>query len=783
MKVKTTIRIIITAFTVGNLSFLSHADNDSGHDKLYLDSNQPIRLRVENLLNQMTLKEKLGQMNIPTVYKFRAGSDVSEKLELCKRFTEGTLVSAIGPGGGLFRLANNVLKEGPLQQAEFNNQLQRIATQKTRLGIPLMQVEEGTHGLMCAGATIFPEGPGLGSTFHTDLIRKVYAAAAKEGRAIGAHMLCTLVIEPVRDPRLGRNEETFSEDPYLTAQIAEAIVKGAQGRTVAANDKLIAVLCHFPGQSQPVGGLERAPMEISERTLRDIFMPAWLSGIKKAGALGVMATYPSIDSISVHRSERILTDLLREELGFQGCVLSEGGGIGTLITDNVAKDWNEAGRLALQAGVDIAISLEPAYMDALMEGVKNGRVSRVLVDRAVRRILRTKFRLGLFENPYVKPDRAVKLVHSMKHQELALKAAREGIVLLKNKGNILPLDRKTKTIAVIGPNADNGRNQLGDYFSSTVLQDIVTVLEGIKSKVTDDCRLKYVKGCNVFTIELNKINEACEAASAADVAVVVVGENERGAKDQKGRNVGTNGEARDVASLDLTGLQSELVRAIVGTGTPTVVVLINGRPLSIRWIADNVPAVVEAWLPGEKGGRAVADVLFGDYNPGGKLPVSIPRHVGQLPVYYNYKPPRRSYVDMPSEPLYEFGYGLSYTQFEYGNLKISPKPPAGLIGPASQVLVSADIENTGDFTGDEVVQLYINDRISSVTTPLKELKGFERITLQPGEKRTVEFTLTPYELSLLDRNMERVVEPGVFEVMVGSSSKNIRLKGTFEVQP
>ena len=738
--------------------------------------------RVEQLLGEMTLAEKLGQINMPCVYKRELGRDVEGKMDGCRRFTLGESDPGIGPAGGFFTLANNILLEGPRQQAEFFNELQKLATGQTRLKIPLLQIEEGTHGLMCSMGTIYPEGIALGSTWDIDLIRKIYAAAAREARAVGIHQLCTLVVEPIRDPRLGRNEEAYSEDPFLCARIAEAIVRGAQGRDVASPTNVAAVLCHYPGQSQPVGGLERGAMEISERMLREVFLPPWVAGIRKCGALGVMATYPAIDGIPVHGSEKILTGILREELGFEGLVLGEGNGIETLVYEGVARDYQEAGAMALKAGVDVGISYEPGYMGDMIKNVQQAKVPMSLIDRAVTRVLQMKLRQGLFENPFVDPARAVQIVHNARHQEMALEAARKGIVLLKNEGGLLPLAKNRKSIALIGPNADHERNLLGDYVSRTILQDIITIREGIQETVSPSTRIHYVKGCKVFETDLNEIDKAQEAARRADVAIVVVGENERHSPGQRG----TNGEAHDVASLDLTGLQLDLVKAVHATGTPTVVVLVNGRPLSVRWIAEHVPAVVEAWLPGEKGGRAVADVLFGDYNPSGRLSVTIPRHVGQLPVYYNYKPSKAywikrgwgpSYVDIDASPLYEFGFGLSYTTFEYSNLKIAPERT----GPGGSIQVSLDITNTGSRAGTEVVQLYINDLVSSVVTPVRELRGFRRLELGPGEKGTVTFILTPEELKLLDQQLEWVVEPGRFEVMIGRSCEDIRLTGQFEI--
>jgi beta-glucosidase len=771
-----------TLLCAGIMFLSGNAFAEATKPPLYLDAAQPVEARVDDLLGRMTLAEKIGQLNMPCVYEGGLGSDVQSKMEGCRQFTLGQRVPGVGPAGGFFTLANTILLQGPVQQVAYFNELQQLAMRQTRLGVPLLQTEEGTHGLMCSLGTIFPEGPGLGSMWDLDLVREIYAAAAREARAVGIHQLCTLVVEPVRDPRLGRNQEAYSEDPYFCGRMAETIVGAMQGYDIKSPEHVVSVLCHYPGQSQPVSGFERGAMEISERTLRSVFLVPWVAGIKKAGALGVMATYPAIDGVPTHASERILTHILRDELAFQGLVLSEGGGIGTLIYEGLARNGQEAGALALRAGVDVGISYESAYMRDMTRNIEQGLVPQELLDRAVRRILRMKFRLDLFENPLVDAARAERTVHTARHQELALQAAREGIVLLRNEGNLLPLDKNLDSIAVIGPNADHAKNQLGDYVSHAVLQDIVTVLAGIKAAVGPQTKVEYVKGCDVVGTAHNEIAQAREAARRAKVAVVVVGENEWGSPN----HTGTDGEGYDSATLELTGLQLDLVKAVRETGTPTVVVLINGRPLAIRWIAENVPAVVEAWLPGEKGGQAVAEVLFGDCNPSGRLAVTVPRHVGQLPVYYNCKPSKtywvehgwgKPYVDMAPTPLYEFGYGLSYTEFEYSNLKIEPKTG----GVGSTVHVSADIKNTGSRPGTEIVQLYIHDVVSSVVTPVKELRGFERVTLQPGETKTVSFTLTPEHLALLDRHLEWVVEPGSFEIMVGHSSKDIRLKGTFEV--
>ena len=749
----------------------------------YQDPSLPAERRIDDLISRMTLSEKIGQLNMPCVYHSELGETPEEKLEGCKKFTEGTFIDGIGPGGGFFTLANHTLFEGPEQQANYFNELQKISLEKTRLKIPLLQTEEGTHGLMCSGGTIFPEGLALGSTWNMALLKEVYEAAAREARSVGIHELFTLVIEPNRDPRLGRNQEGYSEDPFLCAQISSTIVQAVQGYDISRNDKVVAGLCHYPGQSQPVSGLERGAMEISERTLREVFLPPWEAGIKEAGALGVMATYPTIDGIPIHSSGEVLTKMLRGELEFKGLVLSEGNGVNTLVYTGLAKTEKEAAALAANAGMDVSISFNQGYFHEMIENVEEGQVSMETIDRSVRRVLEIKFRLGLFENPFADPEIAKAVSHTPEHQELALQSDREGIVLLKNENNILPLRKNLKSIAVIGPNADDERNQLGDYTSLVVTQDIITVLDGIRDKLPGSAKINYVKGCNVTGDGLDEINSAVKAAKRSEIAIVVLGENEW----QKANKQGTDGEGYDVATLELTGKQIELVMKVHATGTPTIVVLINGRPLATPWISANIPAILEAWIPGEKGGYAIADVLFGDYNPGGKLTVTIPRHAGQLPVYYNYKPSKaywltegwgNSYADIDPKPLFEFGFGLSYSNYEYSNLMIIPASN----GPYGKITVSADVKNVSDKKGSEIVQLYIRDDISSVVRPVKELKGFEKIRLNPGEKKTVTFELGFNELKMLDKDLNWVVEPGEFQVMMGASSEDIRLTGSFNIQ-
>jgi len=759
----------------------------SGELPAYLDPKRPAEERIDDLMSRMTLKEKVGQLNLPCVYVKELGKDIPSKMEACRRFAAGTYTPEIGPGCGFFTLANEILHDGARQQAEYFNELQKIALTQTRLKIPLLEDEEGTHGAMFPGATIFPEGLAIGSTFDPDLVRSVYAAAAAEARAVGIHMLSTLVLELDRDPRMGRNEEAYTEDPYLYSRIAESIVEGTQGANIAAPDKVIAVLTDFPTQSEPASGLERGAIELSERALRENFLLPWIAAITKAGALGVMAGYPEVEDVPAHASEKWMNGVLRQELGFRGVVESEGGGFGTLIYEDIVRTQKEAGALALKAGVDLDITYEPAYMGPLIENVEEGRVPIALVDRAVHRVLELKFRLGLFENPYVDVDRAMRTVHAQPYRDLALRAGREGIVLLKNERNLLPLNKNLKSIAVIGPDADNLMNQLGDYSPHKVPQHVVSILEGIKTKAGRETKVVAVKGCSVLGNDQSGFAEATRAAKSADVAIVVVGENQGQNDVGEEKDPPTDGEGHDIASLDLTGVQEDLVRAVYETGTPTVVVLVNGRPLSTRWTAEHVPAIVEAWRPGERGGEAVADVLFGDYNPSGRLAITIPRHVGQLPAYYNYKPAKaywirglkRGYVDMPATPLYPFGYGLSYTQYAYSNLRIDPP----LIHPEGVARVSVEVKNTGGRAGTETVQLYVHETVGPVATPIKQLRGFERVELKPGETKNVTLTLTAEDLQLLDRDMHWRVVPGDFEIMVGKSSEDLPLQGVLKVAP
>ncbi|MGB8536931.1 MAG: glycoside hydrolase family 3 C-terminal domain-containing protein [Acidobacteriaceae bacterium] len=776
--------VMILFLGAGICSTLGAVAQTTPSTPVYLDASQPIDARVDDLMARMTLKEKIGQLNLPCAYVTELGRTSEEKMAAARKFAAGTYTSEIGPGAGFFTLADTIRINDTKRQVEYFNELQKIALTETRLKIPLMQDEEGTHGAMFPGATVFPEGLSIGSTFDLPLVKQIYAASALEARSSGIHILSTLVLETDRDPRMGRNMEAYTEDPYLYSRIAENIVRGAQGTNVSAPGKVVALMTDFPTQSQPASGMERGAVEISERSIRENFLPPWIAAFQ-AGALGVMAGYPEIDDVPEHSSEKWNTQILRQELGFRGIVQSEGGGFGTLLYEHIVPTQKEAGALALWAGVDMDITYEPAYMGPLVESVEEGKVSEALVDRAVRRVLDLKFRLGLFEQPYADPAQALRDVHSAEHQQLALQAAQESIVLLKNEHNALPLRKDLKSIAVIGPNADDEWSELGDYSPSLVPQKVSTVLEGIRQQVSPGTRVEYVRGCDVIGGKTD-IPAAVAAARKASVAVLVVGEHPRNAG--RGDTPATDGEGHDVASLDLTGAQEDLIEAVQATGTPTILVLLNGRPLSIRWEAEHIPAIVEAWEPGERGGEAVADVIFGDYNPAGRLAITIPRSSGQLPAYYNYKPSKEywieagdhdgGYADMPGTPLYPFGFGLSYTNFKYSNLHIDT-PQINLGG---KVKVTVDVTNSGTRPGVETVQLYVHERYTPVAIAVKQLRGFDRVSLDAGETKTVTMELGPDDLMLLDRDMHWKVVPGTFDLMVGKSSADIEQTGTLQVE-
>ncbi len=739
----------------------------------YRNPRLPIDQRVTNLLSQMTLEEKVAQLvclwaqrpqaKTQTDFSTDRGDFSPEKAQVVMK-------------NGIGQIARQRERKGPREGAIFANAVQKWLLENTRLGIPAMLHDEILHGHMAQGSTSFPQPLALASSWDTEFISRVFTAGALEARARGSHIVLGPNLDLAREPRWGRTEETYGEDPYLVSRMGVACIKALQGKGPGVDgEHVIATAKHFAAHGQPEGGTNIAPTNYSERVIREIFLPSFQAAVQEAGIMGVMASYNEIDGIPAHANKWLLDKVLRQEWGFTGLLVSDYYGIPQMQSlHHIASDKAEAAKLALEAGVDIELPDPDSYM-TLVQLVKDGKVSEAVLDKAVARNLKAKFVLGLFENPYVDPERAASVTNSQAHRELAAEAARRSITLLKNENNLLPLDRnRLKSIAVIGPNAD--RAHLGGYSDNPGRG--ISVLQGITDKVGNKLKVTFAEGCKITqeggnwwadTSHLSNpvedaklIAQAVEAAKAADTVVLVLGGNEDTNKEGWADN-----HLGDRDSLELVGRQNDLVKAVLETGKPTVVMLINSGPLTINYIAEKVPAILEGFYLGQETGIAVADVLFGDYNPAGKLPVSFPRSVGQLPIYYNHKPTaRRGYLYTSKEPLFPFGYGLSYTTFAYANLKVSPAQ----IRPNGRTEVSVTVTNTGKVAGDEIVQLYIRDLVSSVTRPVLELKDFKRISLAPGESKAVNFVITPDKLSFLDLNMNIMVEPGWFDIFVGTSS-------------
>jgi len=663
--------------------------------------------------------------------------------------------------------------------AEFTNSIQKWLKENTRLGIPILFHEECLHGNAAPKATSFPQAIALASTWDPALVQEVFTSVAAEVRAKGAQECLAPVLDLARDPRWGRTEETYGEDPYLVSRLGVATIRGYQGSgPYLDKSHVFATAKHFAVHGQPEAGTNAAPGNYSERVIREYFLKPFEAAVREAHVATVMPSYNEIDGIPSHSNVKLLTGILRQEWGFDGVVVSDYFGIDELRKlHHVVSNKEDAARMALDAGVDMELPFPDAYT-SLIAQVKAGRIAEARVDQSVARVLRMKFLAGLFDDPYTDPVVAEKITNNAEHQQLALRAAHEAIILLKNQNNLLPLEKgKYKRIAVIGPNA--AELHLGGYSDNPGRG--VSVLQGIKERVGSSGEVVYSLGCKITETEpdwnadkvvlgdaaLNakRIQDAVKVAQKADIAILVLGENE-----QTSREAWAVEHPGDRDNLDLLGNQDDLVKAIVATGKPIVVFLLHGRPNSINAIAETVPAILDGWYLGQETGTAVADVLFGDYNPGGKLPITVPRSTGQLPDYYYQKPSgKREYLGSTTKPLYPFGWGLSYSTFKYANVRLAPDT----IGAQGETKVSVDVTNAGKMRGDEVVQLYIRDEVSSVTRPVKELRGFRRITLNPGETKTVELALGPNELSFLNREMRRVVEPGTFTVMVGGNSDEL----------
>jgi beta-glucosidase len=739
----------------------------------YKNPQLPVEQRVADLLSRMTLEEKIAQLTCLWVNRPQTNPQTSFSTDLGE-FSPEKAAQVMKYGIG--QIARQREQKGPRDGAIFANAVQKWLLEKTRLGIPAILHDEILHGHMAKGSTSFPQPIALASTWDPDFIAKIFTAGALETRARGSHQVLGPNLDLAREPRWGRTEETYGEDPYLVSRMAVAIVKALQGPGPAiTGDHVIATAKHFAAHGQPEGGTNIAPANYSERVLREFFLPSFKAAVTEGGIMSVMPSYNEIDGVPSHANLWLLEKVLRQEWGFKGHVVSDYYGIPQLQDlHHVAADKQEAAQLALEAGVDIELP-DPDSFPLLLNLVRSGKVSEASIDKAVARNLRAKFLLGLFENPYVDPERAVTVTNSREQRELAAEAARRSIVLLKNENNLLPLDRsKLRSIAVIGPNAD--RVHLGGYSDDPGRG--ISVLQGITEKVGNQIKVTYAEGCKITqeggdwfadSSHLNTpsdddklIAQAVEVARSADVALLVLGGNEDTNKEAWAEN-----HLGDRDSLDLVGRQNDLVRAVMETGKPTVVLLINSGPLSINYIAEKVPAILEGFYLGQETGVGVADVLFGDVNPSGKLAVTFPRSVGQLPAYYNRKPTaKRGYLFTSKDPLFPFGYGLSYTTFEYSNVKVSPAQ----IRNTDNTKVSVAVSNTGKRAGEEIVQLYIRDLVSSVTRPVMELKDFKRVSLKPGESKIVEFTITPDKLSFLNLKMQTAVEPGWFDIMVGASS-------------
>lgn len=746
--------------------------------------------RVKDLLSRMTLEEKAAQTMCLWMEKPNDNSRVpKEQLPLGGEFSPDLAKQKMPLGIGQF--ARQREARDARRAAEYANAVQKWLVENTRLGIPAIFHDEILHGNMGEGATVFPVPLALASSWDTDLVSRIFTVGARQTRIRGSHQVLGPNMDLAREPRWGRTEETYGEDPFLASEMVVAAVKALQGGATYDSPRIddlsvIATGKHFAGHGQPEGGTNIGPVNLSERLLRETHFAPFEAAVKRAGLLSIMPAYHEIDGVPAHANRWLLDTVLRNEWRFRGVIVSDYYAITELMRRHrVAANEADAAKQALEAGVDVELP-DPAMYKTLIEQVRSGKIPQSLLDTAVSRILRQKFQLGLFENSYVDPEKAARQTDAPEDRQLAAEAARRSIVLLKNQGNILPLDRtKLRSVAVIGPNA--AKAHLGGYTDPKPPRT-VSILDGVRSKLGNAVKVNYALGVKITkeggnwfgdTATLNDeesdrklINEAVETTGKSDAVILAIGGNEDTNKEGWAEN-----HLGDRDSLELVGRQNDLVKAVLQTGKPTVVFLINSGPLAINYVAENVPAILEGFYLGEETGTAVADVLFGDYNPGGKLAVSFPRSVGQLPIYYNRKPTaRRGYLFSTTEPLFPFGFGLSYTSFKYSNLKIDrPKIRAN-----EETTVSIDVTNTGKLRGDEVVQMYIRDEVSSVTRPIKELKGFERVSLKPGETRKVTFIVTPEKLQFFNREMKRVVEPGRFQIMAGGNSVDL-ISQTLEV--
>lgn len=720
-----------------------------------LAQKKTLEQKVDSVLSLMTLEEKVGQL-VQYSSKFDTGTRTRKPKEgheeLIRQGRIGSLLNIFG--------------------AEETKRLQKIAVEESRLKIPLIFGLDVIHGFK----STFPVPIAEASSWNPKLVEYSARMQAIEASAAGIHWTFNPMVDIARDPRWGRIVEGSGEDPYLGSVMAAARVRGYQGDNLAAENTILACAKHYAAYGAAEGGRDYNTVDISERTLREIYLPPYKTAVE-ANVGSLMASFNEIGGVPSSANHFLLTKILRDEWKSTAFVVSDWNSIGELVPHGIAKDLKHAAELAIKATVDMDME-GSAYFNYLVELVKEGKVDIKLVDGAVRRVLLAKFKLGLFDNPYKYCDviREKNIVLNKEMIESTKKVALESIVLLKNENNLLPLKKDLISIAVIGPLANSKDDPLGPWAQQGEPQNVITVLEGIKNKLGNKVKINFAEGCSITGKDKSGFEKAIEAVKNSEAAVVVLGES---------RNM--SGEAQSRATLDLPGVQEDLIKELHKTGKPIVVVLMNGRPLTINWISENIPAILETWFLGIQSGNAIADVLFGDYNPSGKLPVTFPKYVGQIPLYYNHKNTGRPYNheqprytsfynDFTLEPLYPFGYGLSYTKFEYSNLTLDKKQ----IKKDESLKVSVDVKNTGKYEGEEVVQLYIRDLVGSVTRPVKELKDFIKINLKPGETKKVEFTITPDKLKFYDINMNYVVEPGDFKVFVGTNSVDL-LESSFAI--
>ena len=754
----------------------------------YKDPSFSIDVRLSDLLSRMTLEEKVGQLLCPLGWEMYEihGNEVcpSGKFkQLIKERNVGMLWATYRADPWTKKTLANGLN--PEMAAKAGNALQKYVMENTRLGIPMFLAEEAPHGHMAIGATVFPTGIGMAATWSPELVKEVGQVIAKEIRSQGGHISYGPVLDLTRDPRWSRVEETFGEDPVLSGTLGASMVDGLGGGNLSQKYATIATLKHFLAYAVPEGGQNGNYASVGIRDLHQNFLPPFRKAID-AGALSVMTSYNSIDGIPCTSNHYLLTQLLRNEWKFRGFVVSDLYSIeGIHESHFVAPTKENAAIQSVTAGVDVDLGGD-AYTN-LCHAVQSGQMDKTVIDTAVCRVLRMKFEMGLFEHPYVDPKIAAKTVRRKEHIELARKIAQSSITLLKNENSILPLSKMINKVAVIGPNADNRYNMLGDYTAPQEDSNVKTVLDGILTKLSP-FRVEYVRGCAIRDTTVNEIEQAIEAARRSEVVIVVVGGSsardfktsykETGAAVAEEGSVSDMecGEGFDRASLSLLGRQQELLESLQKTGKPLIVVYIEGRPLEKNWASEYADALLTAYYPGQEGGNAIADVLFGDYNPSGRLPISVPRSVGQIPVYYNQKAPRNhDYVEVSSSPLYSFGYGMSYTTFEYSDLQVVQKS-------ARCFEVSFKVKNTGKYDGEEVSQLYMRDEYASVVQPMKQLKHFERFHLKKGEEKKVTFVLTEEDFFLVNYTLKKVVESGNFHLMIGAASNDIRLQNVILVE-